>query len=254
MNRVLTVDKIRKEFGGLIAVKDVSFHVYEGHIQSLIGPNGAGKTTIFNLINRFFPLTGGQIYFYNQRIDSRRPHLLSFLGLTRTFQNVQLFPEMTVLENVMVGCHPRSCAGLLSSAFRLPRVSREEIAIKEKALLELNFIGLYEKANERAGDLPFGEQRILEIARGLATEPKLILLDEPAAGLNTHETESLAELIKQIKERGITVFMVEHDMGLVMDISDRVMVLNHGEKIAEGTPVEIQNNPLVISAYLGEEI
>jgi len=235
-------------------VKDVSFKVYGEQIQSLIGPNGAGKTTIFNLINRYFPLTSGKIYFNDTRIDGKKPYSLSSMGLTRTFQNVKLFPEMTVLENIMVGAHAKSYAGMVSSAFRLPYVVKEERVIKEKAKRELAFIGLEKKVNELAGSLSFGDQRILEIARGLATEPKLILLDEPAAGLNTHETENLAKLIKKIKDRAITVFMVEHDMGLVMDISDRVMVLNHGEKIAEGTPREMQNNQAVISAYLGEEL
>ena len=251
---ILSVHNIRKEFGGLCAVRDVSFCIEQAHIISLIGPNGAGKTTIFNLINTFFPLTSGNIYFLDNRIDKKKPYHLCSMGLARTFQNVRLFSEMTVLENIMVGCHSRSRSGILSSALRLKGVKREEEAIKYKAFSELKFIGLEAMANTIAGRLAFGDQRILEIARALASCPKLILLDEPAAGLNTHETKNLAELIMQIRKRGITVFMVEHDMSLVMSISDYIMVLNHGEKIAEGTPSQIQNNQNVIDAYLGVEI
>lgn len=254
MNPILSAYNIRKEFGGLIAVNDVTLDVYEGRIQSLIGPNGAGKTTIFNLITGFSPLTTGKIHFYNKRIDGKKPYHLVSMGIARTFQNVQLFGNMTVLENVMVGRHCRSRCSMISSAFRFPWVFKEEREIRDNAMEQLRFVGLEKRAGEEAGGLPFGEQRALEIARALATEPRLLLLDEPAAGLNTHETQNLAGLIQQIRERGITVFLVEHDMSLVMDISDHIMVLNYGEKIAEGTSREIQNDPLVIGAYLGEEL
>ncbi len=254
MNPILSAYNIRKEFGGLIAVNDVTLDVYEGRIQSLIGPNGAGKTTIFNLITGFSPLTTGKIHFYNKRIDGKKPYHLVSMGIARTFQNVLLFGNMTVLENVMVGRHCRSRCSMISSALRFPWVFKEEREIRDNAMEQLKFVGLEKRAGEQAGSLPFGEQRALEIARALATEPKLLLLDEPAAGLNTHETQNLAGLIQQIRERGITVFLVEHDMSLVMDISDHIMVLNYGEKIAEGTSREIQNDPLVIGAYLGEEL
>lgn len=254
MNPILSAFKIRKEFGGLTAVDDVTLDVYEGRIQSLIGPNGAGKTTIFNLIMGFLPLTSGKIKFIDRRIDGKKTHRLVSLGMARTFQNVLLFENMTVLENVMVGRHTKSKCGMISSALRMPWVFKEEKMIKERAMEELRFVGLEKRAGELAGSLPFGEQRAVEIARALATEPRMMLLDEPAAGLNTHETQGLADLIKQIRDRGVTVFLVEHDMSLVMDISDQIMVLNYGEKIAEGTPREIQNNPLVIGAYLGEDL
>ena len=254
MNPILSAFNIHKDFGGLTAVNNVTFDVYEGRIQSLIGPNGAGKTTIFNLITGFSPLTSGKIHFHQKRIDRKRAYQLVSMGIARTFQNVQLFQNMTVLENVMVGRHTRSRCSMISSALRLPWVFKEEQAIRENAMAQLKFVGLEKRAGELAGSLPFGEQRALEIARALATEPKLILLDEPAAGLNTHETQRLAKLIQQIREHGVTVFLVEHDMSLVMDISDHIMVLNYGEKIAEGTAREIQNDPLVIGAYLGEEL
>jgi len=247
----LEVANLVKRFGGLVAVSEVNFSVIPGQIKAIIGPNGAGKTTIFNLITGIEPPSTGQIKFKERELNGLKPHRISALGISRTFQHVELYNNMSVLENVMVGRHPRTFSGMLSAAFRLPKAKREEKAIVEEAMERLKFVGLDASAEESAANLPFGQQRLLEFARALATEPELLLLDEPAAGLNIKETEEVGGLIRRIRDMGITVLLVEHDMSLVMNISDEVMVLNYGEKIAEGTPSKIQNNEDVIAAYLG---
>ncbi len=250
---LLRIAHLVKQFGGLRAVSDVSFDVAEGRIKAVIGPNGAGKTTIFNLVTGADVPTAGDVAFEGKRITGLKPHQIAAMGLSRTFQNVQLFDHMSVLENVMVGRHTRTVSGMLSAAFRLPKTRAEEKAIREAAMERLVFVGLDAQAGELATNLAFGGQRTLEFARALATEPKLLLLDEPASGLNAHETTVLAELILKIREQGVTVLLVEHDMELVMDISDEVVVLNYGEKIADGKPEAVQNDERVVAAYLGEE-
>ena len=249
---MLKLNGITKTFGGLTALKDVSFSVADGSITGVIGPNGAGKTTLFNIITGLYAQTAGEVYLGEKNISLFPPEELAGLGLVRTFQNVELFGQMTVLENVMVGLHTRSKSGIFSSAFKLPGQIKEEKYIKEKGLQWLEFTGLADLADIPAGNLPFGKGRLLEISRALAVEPRVILMDEPAAGLNSRETAELALLIHRIRKSGITVTLVEHDMELVMDICDSIIVLNLGKKLAEGTPREIQENPAVISAYLGD--
>jgi len=245
---------LNKKFGGLTAISDLSFAVMPGQIKAIIGPNGAGKTTLFNVITGIFAPTGGMIRFKGKEITGKKPHLLGQRGISRTFQTVELFGNMNVLENVMVGRHARTKVGFIRSGLRLWGVKKEERFILETAQEKLGLVGLTNKAAEPASSLPLGEQKLLEIARALATEPGLILLDEPAAGLNETEMLRMGEIIKEIRNQGITVVLVEHHMELVMGISDEVVVLNYGEKIAEGTPQEIKNNQKVIEAYLGEEI
>jgi branched-chain amino acid transport system ATP-binding protein len=250
----LEVTNLRKDFDGLMAVYDVSFSIGHGEIVALIGPNGAGKTTIFNMISGVLAATGGSIHYNGHLLNGLKPHAINLLGLARTFQNVRLFGNMTVLENVMVGRHAKADYSIVSTAFRLPAARRQERAIREQAMHQLARVGLEDKADSNALSLPFGQQRLLEIARALATEPRLLLLDEAGSGLNRPEKEDLDRLIRAIRESGVAVLLVEHDIPFVTGLSDRIVVLEHGVKIAEGTPAEIRSNERVIAAYLGEDI
>jgi len=250
---MLEVKGIKQVFGGVTALDDVSFTVSQGDITGVIGPNGAGKTTLFNIITGIYSKTAGSIHFCNTDISDIPAERLATLGMVRTFQNIELFGQMTVLENVMVGLHSRSHCGILSCSLKLPWASSEERKIRSEALKWLDFAGISDLADIEAANLSFGKGRMLEIARAMACDPKMLLMDEPAAGLNSHETQGLANLIRSIRDKGVSVVLVEHDMELVMDICDRIVVLNLGKKLAEGTPREIQENVEVISAYLGED-
>ncbi len=244
---------LNRFFGGLHAVRDVSLTVPPGVIQAIIGPNGAGKTTLFNLIAGSIPPHGGQVLFRGRPITGWKPHAVAGLGIARTFQTTKLFPHMTVLENVIVGRHTRTRSGFLAGTLNLPRTWREERESEARAAAILDELGLAAYAREVASNLPFGRQRLVEFARALAMEPALLLLDEPAAGLNIYETQELSGLIVRIRDRGVTCLVVEHDMSLVMNISDEVIVLDQGRKIAEGPPRAIQRNPEVIRIYLGDD-
>ncbi|MBS1128913.1 MAG: amino acid/amide transporter ATP-binding protein 1, family [Nitrospirae bacterium] len=250
---LLEVQNISRRFGGLQAVKDVSFSVRQGTIKAVIGPNGAGKTTLFNVVSGFLAPDTGTVLFRDRPIHGRNPFEIAGLGLSRTFQHIKLFSHMTALENVMVGRHVRSRAGFAAGMLNLPWTRQEDREVRGRALEIMDFLGIAPFADIEATSLSYGQQRTVELARALASEPSLLLLDEPAAGLNMRETADMAKLIARIRDHGITVLIVEHDMQLVMNISDEIVVLSYGEKIADDCPLAVQQDPHVVRVYLGED-
>ena len=250
--KLLSVRSISKRFGGLQAVDNVSFDVPRGAIKALIGPNGAGKTTLFNLLSGFLRPDRGSVVFDGAEVLGLMPHQIAARGMARTFQQIRLFPKMTVLDNILVGRHLHSRGGFVSCMLHLPFLRKEESGARETCREILEFLGMSGQADEEADRLPYGKQRIVELGRALACDPRILLLDEPAAGLNIRETVEVGKLISRIRERNVTVLLVEHDMSLVMDISDEIVVLSYGQKIAEDKPASIQKDPEVIQIYLGE--
>ncbi len=249
---MLEIADVNKSFDGIMALMGVSFQVSRGSITAIIGPNGGGKTTLLNVINGIYLPNAGAVYFEGDNISALRPHEVARLGITRTFQSLQLFQNMSVLENVMVGFHTRTSCGFIGCLARTLKLRREEKTVREKAFKMLDFVNLTGREGQAASSLSCGDQKRLELARALISRPKMILLDEPVSGLNGLETKQIAALICRLRESGLTVLLVEHDMNFVMQVADRVVVLNYGEKIAEGTPAEIQDNDKVVAAYLGD--